>query len=84
MLEGADRKLVKCICECAESVLRGKIPVDYTEYDILEKHKKVLRKLSDPEISTKDKKKIIVQNGGNFLLSLIPTVVGALASLFQG
>ena len=84
MLQNADRKLVKCICQCAKNVLKGEIPINYTEKDNLEKHKKVLRRLSDPEISTEDKKEIIVQNGGNFLLSLIPTVVGALASMFQG
>jgi hypothetical protein len=83
MLEKADPRLVQCICKCAENILKGEVPINYTEKDNLEKHKEVLRKLSDPKKSTKDKKDIIVQNGGNFLLSLIPTVVGALAAMFQ-
>ena len=83
MLEKADSRLVKCICECAEKVLKGDIPINYNEKDALIQHRNVMRKLADPGVSGKCKKKIIVQNGGNFLLSLIPTVVGALAGMFQ-
>jgi hypothetical protein len=83
MLEKADRRLMKCICNCAKGVLMGDVPITYEEKDNLEKHKKVLRNLCDDTKTTKEKKKIIVQNGGNFLLSLIPTMIGALAGMFQ-
>jgi hypothetical protein len=53
------------------------------EKDNLEKHKKILRKLADKETTTAEKKDVIIQNGGNFLLSLIPTAVGALAAMLQ-
>ena len=61
----------------------GDIPINKAEKDNLEKHKVVLRKLNDKNKSTMEKKKIIVQNGGNFLLSLIPTMIGALTAMFQ-
>ena len=83
MLENANVGIIKCICTCAKDVLTGEIPINYNEKDTLEKHKDVLRKLSDPSKTTQEKREIIVQNGGGFLLSLIPTVVGAIAALLQ-
>lgn len=83
MLKKLDEGTVQAICDCAKGVLKGEIPINYIEKDNLEKHKEILRSLREPTNSIKDKKDIIVQNGGNFLLSLIPTVIGALAALFQ-
>ena len=83
MLKNADRQLVKCICDCANAVLMGDIPINKVEKDNLEKHKVVLRKLNDESKTTEEKKKIIVQSGGNFLLSLIPTMIGAMTAMFQ-
>lgn len=83
MLENSSQRLINCICSCAKNVLTGEIPINYHEKDALEKHKDVLRQLSDPNKSTLEKKEIIVQNGGGFLLSLIPTVVGAIAAMLQ-
>jgi hypothetical protein len=83
MLENDDGRLVSYICEWAKSILSGEIPINYIERENLIKHKRVLRRLVEPNLSTKDKKQIIVQNGGSMLLSLIPIAVGALASMFQ-
>jgi hypothetical protein len=63
-------------------VLDGSLPITTAEKNKLKKYKRTLRALrSTPK--TSDKKHIIVQSGGGFLLSLIPAVVGALASLIQ-
>jgi hypothetical protein len=83
MLKKMDEGTVNAISECCKRVLKGDIPINYTEKDILSEHKEVMRSLRDPKRDLKEKKEIIVQNGGNFLLSLIPTVVGALAAMFQ-
>ena len=83
MLEKASKSLIKIICRCVEDILKGEIPINYDEKDKLVVHKKVMREIADPEKSTKEKKKLIVQHGGNFLLSLVPTVIGALAGMFQ-
>ena len=83
MLEKASKSQIKVICKCVKAILKDEIPINYDEKDKLVVHKDVLRKLADPEKPTKEKKKIIVQNGGNFLLSLVPTLIGALASMFQ-
>ena len=83
LLRHADNELVKCICECACKVLDSSIPISSGEKKRLKKYKKTLRQLRDTKSSIAGKKKIIVQSGGGFLLSLIPAVVGALASLIR-
>jgi len=83
MLEQADKHLVKSICECAKSILSGAVPINYSEKDKLAEYKDVLRQLSDDKKGTQHKKDIIVQNGGNFLLSLIPTIIGAMSAMFS-
>ena len=81
MLENADKGLIKQICECCQLILKGDVPVTYDEKDNLEKHKKVMRALRDKKKSHEEKKDIIVQNGGGFLLSLIPTLIGAVSAM---
>jgi hypothetical protein len=83
LLKHADGELVKCICQCASKVLDGSIPITSVEKKRLKKYKRTLRQLRDSKKSVEGKKKIIVQTGGGFLFSLIPAVVGALASLIR-
>ena len=83
LLENADPKLFKCICQCAKLILNGTVPINYMEKDNLAKYRKTLRLLADNDVSAAKKKDVIIQSGGNFLLSLIPTVVGALAAMSQ-
>ena len=83
LLKHADNEMVKCICQSASKVLDGTIPVTAQERGKLKKYKKILRLLRNSKKSLSAKKKIIVQSGGGFLLSLIPAVVGALASLIR-
>ena len=83
MLENADKGLIRQICECCRLILKEDIPITYEEKDKLEKHKKVMRALRDKKNSDEEKKAIVVQNGGGFLLSLIPTLIGALSSMLS-
>lgn len=83
LLKHADGELVRCICQCATKVLDGSIPITSAEKKKLKKYKRTLRQLRDSKKSLGGKKKIIVQTGGSFLFSLIPAVVGALASLIR-
>ena len=82
LLKHADGELINCINQCCCRVLDGSLPISSEEKNRLRKYKSVLRKLRDAKGSTA-KKKIIVQSGGSFLFSLIPAVVGALASLIR-
>ena len=79
LLRHADPELVKCVGQCATNVLDGSLPITKSEKTKLKKYKKTLRRIKQG----KNKKRIIVQSGGGFLLSLIPAVVGALASLIK-
>jgi hypothetical protein len=83
LLQHADGELVKCICQCASKVLDGTIPITSGEKRKLKKYKRMLRMLRNNKKGLQVKKKIIVQSGGGFLLSLIPAVVGALAALIR-
>jgi hypothetical protein len=83
LLKHIDSGLVKCICQCTSKILDGSLPTTPAERTKLRKHKKILRKLNRSDLSSSAKKGLIVQSGGGFLLSLIPAVVGALASLIR-
>ena len=83
LLTHADGELIKCICQCATKVLDGSIPITKEEKKKLKKYKRILRQLKAPKKTVSSHKKTIVQSGGGFLLSLIPAVVGALASLIR-
>ena len=80
LLRHADPELVRCMGQCATKVLDGTLPITSAEKNKLRKYKRTLRQLRSAS-KTQDKKRIIVQSGGGFLLSLIPAVVGAIASL---
>ena len=82
MLKSAHLGLVKCICECALNVLKERIPTNKSQKRRLSRFKKVLRKLAAKRGSLKHKKRIIVQSGGSFLLSLIPIAISALSHRF--
>ena len=83
LLQHIDSGLVKCICKCSSQVLDGTVPINSSQRKKLRRHKAILRKLKRSNLTTPQKKKAIVQSGGGFLLSLIPAVVGALASLIR-
>ena len=83
LLKHADGELVKCICQSATKVLDGTLSITRKEKNKLKKYKRTLRHLRNSKKSLAGKKKVIVQSGGGFLLSLIPAVVGALASLIR-
>ena len=77
LLQKADSKLVRHICECALNVLIGNVPLEKSEKSRLRKHAKILRKLATPCVSLSKKKKIIVQRGG-FLPALLAPIIGTL------
>lgn len=82
LLEKANTKLIKSIVECIENVLKGNLRLKKQSSEKLRKHKSVLRKIYNSGKKLKEKKQIIVQNGGGFLPILLAPVVAALAERF--
>jgi hypothetical protein len=58
----ADRSLVDCLCECADNMLRGNVPLTKLQKGKLKRNKAVLRVLTKKSVSLK-KKKTILQKG---------------------
>lgn len=85
LLKTADKKLIKCICECALNVLRGVVSLKNCQLNKLKKHKNILRKLaskSKNKNSWKNKKRVIVQKGGSFLPFLLQPILDGILKLF--
>ena len=59
----ADRSLVDCLCECADNMLRGNVPLTKPQKEKLKRNKAELRVLTKKSVSLK-KKKPILQKGG--------------------
>ncbi len=76
IIEGADKDLVDTLCECAQNVLYGNVPLTQSQKTKLSRHKQHLRQLVKKGQSQKAKKNIL-QKGG-FLGALLGPLVGSL------
>lgn len=84
VLQKADSRLLRYICECALNVLRGNVKVSKNHKQRLHKHKTTLRKLASSTEKFNEKKKIIVQRGGAFLPALLaPLIATVLANYIK-
>ncbi len=81
ILSNADRQLVDAICQCVYNMLSGNIELSPTQKTALIKYRHAMRKLVEKS-SLKQKKKILVQNGG-FLQFLIPAVITGISSIIS-
>jgi hypothetical protein len=59
LITKADRSLVNCLCECADNILRGNVPLAKLLKEKLERNKAGLRALTKKSISLKKKKAIL-------------------------
>ena len=76
ILKSADKEVVRCLCECALNLLKGKVPVSPIQKKKLVPFKKILRKLVLKKGGWKNKRKVLLQRGGNF----IPFILGPILS----
>ena len=81
ILKVADDTLVRTICECILNVLKETVPVSKPAKRKLLAHKKSLIALAEKSTPIERKKKILVQQGGNFLSVLLPPVLRVLSSI---
>ncbi|KXJ26961.1 hypothetical protein AC249_AIPGENE9928 [Exaiptasia diaphana] len=63
LLQAADNKLLKAICECVLNVLRGTVKLNPSQKGKLRRHKESLRQLADKRVPLSKKKNVLVQKG---------------------
>ena len=80
VIQGANKELIACLCECALNILNGNIPLKPSEKTKLSKYKRHLRVLSNKKSGAQKKKKVLRQKGG-FLGALLTPVLSALGGL---
>jgi hypothetical protein len=53
LITKADRSLVDCLCECADNILRGKVPLTKLQKENLKSNRAGLRALTKKSVSLK-------------------------------
>ncbi len=81
ILKNADKNFIKAICECIYNFINGNVVANDATVNKLKKHKKTIRKILTSK-GVKNKKEILIQNGG-FLPLLIPTILQVVTSLIN-
>jgi hypothetical protein len=81
LITKADHSLVDCLCECADNILRGNVPLTKLQKENLKRNKAGLRALMKKSASL-IKKKAILQKGG-FLGSLLAPIASVVAPLLS-
>ena len=81
ILDNADKDLIDAICQCFFNLLRGNIKLSQLQKEKLSKYRHTLRRLVNKS-SLKQKKKILIQNGG-FLEFLIPAAISGISSIIS-
>lgn len=79
IISNGPKELIDAICECVLNLLIGNINLEQNQKDKLYKYRNSLRKLLKNK-NLKQKKQILVQNGG-FLQILLPSIISGLASI---
>jgi predicted ATP-binding protein involved in virulence len=79
IIQNADKKLICAVCESINNALAGNVSINSSDMDHLKKYKHTFRRLIKKS-PLREKKKILIQNGG-FLQFLIPAVVTGIASI---
>lgn len=86
IIKGAAPDLIHCMCECAQNVLKGNVPLTSAQKTRLARFKQDLRTVAKKTTSQK-KKKQILQKGGflpALLGPLLAPVIAPLASQVVG
>ena len=81
IIQGADKDLITSLCDCANNILKGNVPLSAKQKSALRRYKQSLRTLTQRKSLVQ--KKNILQSGG-FLGSLLTHVLGILGSILGG
>ena len=82
LLKNCGKDEIYAICECAENVLTGRIPLTEQQKQRLKRHRTALLKIANTNINWK-KKRNSLQTGSGVLTALLGVAVPALISLFS-
>jgi hypothetical protein len=85
LISKADRSLVDWLCECADDILRGNVPLTKLQKEKLKRNKAGLRALTKTSVSLKKKKALLQKDGflGSLLAPIASVVAPLLSTLFQ-
>lgn len=79
LLKSADKQLIDTICDCAENILSGNVPIRGKVKQKLNQHKTLLRALRSKR-DWRVKRKRLSQSGG-FLPALLTPLLGIVGGL---
>jgi hypothetical protein len=83
ILSTADDDFIKIIIECCYNTLIGNIKLPKSGIEKLKTYKNIIRKVSKASKNIKNKKKILVQDGGAFLPLILPSIIAGLISMIK-
>lgn len=81
ILQTLSERQLRVLSEIILNLLRGNIPISSKEKRKLFRKRRALYQLASKRVSSKDKKKILVQQGGGLLDTLLPPALTLLSSL---
>lgn len=78
LLSKASTSQIRSLSDCAHNILIKNIPLSSGQFSKLKKHKNIIRQLGTKGISLKNKKKLLVQQKGGFLMSILAPILASL------
>ena len=76
LLTGAKSDQINAICDCIKNILLGNIEITPSQKKKLQPKKNLLRRLADKKTKSKERKKLLIQQGGSAFLPLLVSAVG--------
>ena len=80
IIGAADRELMTCLCECAQNILNGNVPLTKSHLKHLQRYRADVRTLTKKRVPKHSKKKIL-QKGGFLSALLAPIAVEVLTKV---
>ena len=80
IIQAADHELITCLCECAQNILNGNVPLCKCHLKHLQRYQKDVRHLVKKRTS-KHRKKKILQRGGFLSALLAPIAADVLTKI---
>lgn len=82
IIGAADCELITCLCECAQNVINGNVPLCKSHLKHLQRYRTDVRKLAKKRTAKSTKKKIL-QRGGFLSALLAPIAVEVLTKVLK-
>ena len=70
---------IRFMCECGLNILKQNLTLSKAQYEKLSDHKRLLLYLSQPYVSFKKRRSVLLKKEGGFLPALTPILLSALA-----